>query len=46
MFTENDFGWCTNCNIWVLADVYADGRYYVTITSHSRSNTIDTTPSD
>lgn len=46
MFTENDFGWCTNCYIYVLADVYTDGRYYVTFTSHSRSNTITQEKSD
>jgi len=32
-FTENDYGWCTSCYVYLLVDVINDGRYYATITS-------------
>jgi hypothetical protein len=35
-FTENDYGWCTGCYIYVLVDITTEGRYYATFTPSSR----------
>lgn len=41
-FTENDFGWCTGCYIYLLVDVIKEGRYYITFTPSPRHRTIST----
>lgn len=46
IFTENDYGWCTGCYIYILADILKEGRYYVTFTATPRSSTIDTRGTD
>jgi hypothetical protein len=39
-FTENDYGWCTGCYVYLLADVLDEGRYYLTFSANTRSKTI------
>lgn len=36
-FTENDYGWCTKCFVYLYADLINDGRYYVTATASARN---------
>jgi hypothetical protein len=36
-FTENDFGWCTRCFIYMFAEIKNPGRYYITSKASSRN---------
>jgi hypothetical protein len=39
-FTENDYGWCTGCYVYLLVDIINEGRYYATFTPSSRDLTL------
>ena len=36
-FTENDFGWCTNCYVYLMLDVINGAKYYATFTPTNRN---------
>jgi len=29
-FSKSDFAWCTNCYIYLIANIFTDQRYYIT----------------
>jgi hypothetical protein len=40
-FSSDDAGWCTNCTVYYLIDISDASYYYVTASSSSRKDTIN-----